>query len=173
MMKFLKVTVFCVLLVLAAYGAVRLGADVLTARQGEQVAEAASPFVQGAVSATGRQMKQVLTETPPEVKQKQGEELGRAMYPLTKGVMRGQMEAMMDDPQAGVISDVSFEAGKEFSKRVVKPFAQGVATGSAGALLEDLGIGPDDIEALSKHKGALIDAFKKGIRNVEENLRSK
>ncbi|MFH0822281.1 MAG: hypothetical protein V2B18_05975 [Pseudomonadota bacterium] len=119
---------------LAAYGAFVFLAGRLTENDGRKAVEASNPFVKGAASAAGEKLTETLKETPDDKLESTAEIMSRKLYPIAKGAIRGQVDAILNDSNAGDVPKKAYEAGKNVTERVLVPFAEGVTDGTVKAL---------------------------------------
>ena len=124
MTRLLKFVCKALVVVLAIYGAVKLASGYLEA---STWSEAVSPFVRGAVSATKKEIRHELDTRSDQQMEKDGELLGRRLYPAEKGFLKGQLEAFKADPNKAELRKTVTEATHELSKEFVAPVTEGVA----------------------------------------------
>lgn len=165
--KYLGITI---VILLAAYGAVKLIVGSLTESEGRQAVEKMHPFIKGAASAAEEKIKQSLIETPNEELEKDAHLFSKKLYPVVKGALLGQIEAFVEDPKRSELPEKMREAGKQVGERVIVPFTQGVAQGTnpvAGQVDKTL-------ESLTKlketHKG-LFDAIAEGVSALGKSIK--
>lgn len=151
----------------ALYGAATFIARSLTAKHGEQAAEAVSPFVQGAASVAGEKAKEVLKNTPDDQLEKESELLSKKFYPIAKGALKGHLEAILKDTNRAEVPEKMYEAGKDLSERVVKPFGQGIVEGSSKALGE-LDKTLKGVREFREQNKDLIDSVAKGLESLHK-----
>ena len=152
--------------VLAAYGAYALLSAHLTAAQGRQVVE--SPFVQGAASAAGEKLKEAIKNTPDKKLEKDSEELSEKLYPIGKGAIKGQLEAILKDANRKDVPEKMYETGKDVSGRVVAPLVKGLADGS-NDVLKELDKTLQGIQTFREKNKDLIDSIASGIATLKKN----
>ncbi|MBI5571726.1 MAG: hypothetical protein HY914_17420 [Desulfomonile tiedjei] len=158
-----------VVVAFAMYGAYALLAAHLTASQGKDAVEAASPFVQGAASAAGDKLKETLRNTPDENLEKNSEELSRKFYPIAKGAIKGQLEAILKDANRSEVPEKMYETGKDVSKNVVAPLSKGLAEGSR-EVLKDLDKSFQEVRDFREKNKDLIDAIASGFVTLKKTV---
>jgi hypothetical protein len=143
-----------------------------TADGGKRVARVTNTLAAEAASAAGERLWQTIEQTPDEALQSNAEVMSRKIYPIAKGFLKGQVEAFREDKEREEIRRLMYEAGKEFSETVLKPFSRGVAAGSLGI--------PGGLEKTTKgsreqseEKGSLLDTISKGLESLQKDLREK
>lgn len=151
----------------ALYGAVTFLARSLTAKQGEQAAEAVSPFVQGAASVAGEKAKEVLKNTPDDQLEKESELLSRKFYPIAKGALKGHLDAILKDTNRAEVPQKMYEAGKDLSEKVVQPFSKGLADGST-KVLEDLDKTLNGVRTFREQNKDLFDGLAQGLGALQK-----
>jgi hypothetical protein len=151
----------------ALYGAVTFVARSLTAKQGEQAAEAVAPFVQGAASVAGEKAKEVLKNTPDEQLEKESELLSKKLYPVAKGALKGHIDAILKDANRTEVPEKMYEAGKDLSEKVVKPFSKGLADGST-KVLGDLDKTLKDVRTFREQNKDIFDGVAKGLEALQK-----
>jgi hypothetical protein len=162
MKKFLGYTLTGLVIVLAVYGAVKLVSSSMTKSQGERAAEVAQPFVQGAASAAAQKLKQSLKDVPDAKLEQDSEWLAKKLYPITKGIIKGQVESFLQDPERNQLPEKMYQAGKEFSDKVLKPFSRGIVD-SNQQTLEDADKTLQAIRKFSDTNKDVLDALKQGM----------
>lgn len=162
MKKFLAYTLAGLVLLLALYGLTNLLSGLMTESKGERAAEVAQPFVQGAASAAAQKLKQSLKEVPDAKLEQDSEWLAKKLYPITKGVIKGQVESFLQDPERNVLPEKMYQAGKEFSDKVLKPFSRGVVE-SNQKTLEDADKTIQAIRKFGDTNKDLLEAVKQGL----------
>jgi len=162
MKKFLGYILAGLVIVLAVYGAVKLLSNSVTKSQGERAAEVAQPFVQGAASAAAQKLKQSLNEVPDAKLEQDSEWLAKKLYPITKGIIKGQVESFLQDPERNQLPEKMYQAGKEFSDKVLKPFSRGIVD-SNQQTLEDADKTLQAIRKFGDTNKDLLDAVKQGM----------
>lgn len=170
MKKFLAYTLAGLVIVLALYGLTVLLTGFMTKSQGERAAEVAQPFVQGAASAAAQKLKQSLKEVPDAKLEQDSEWLAKKLYPITKGVIKGQVESFLQDPERNVLPEKMYQAGKEFSDKVLKPFSRGVVD-SNQQTLEDADKTLQAIRKFGDTNKDLLDAVKQGLDAFSKTFR--
>jgi hypothetical protein len=170
MKKFLGYTLLGLLVVLAIYGAIKLTSGVLTRAHGERAVQMAQPFLQGAASAAGDRLKQSLKDTPDAKLEQDSEWLARKLYPIAKGIIKGQVESFLQDPDRNELPEKMYQAGKEFSEKVLKPFSRGVID-SNQQTLEGADKTLQAIRKFSDTNKSLLDAVTQGLDALSRNLR--
>ena len=151
----------------ALYGAVTLLTPSLTAEQGKQAAEAVSPFVQGAASVAGEKAKEVLKNTPDEQLEKESEILSRKFYPIAKGALKGHIDAILKDSNRAEVPEKMYQAGKDLSEKVVKPFGKGLADGSV-KVLGDIDKTLKEVRTFQEQNKGFFDSVAKGLEALHK-----
>ena len=118
-----------IVLGLAAYGAVRLLSDSLTSTHGRKAVEVSGSFAEGVASAAKERVKESLKNTPDEALEEDAEFWTRKLYPITKGILKGQTRAIQEDPNRDEVPRLMYERGKDLAENVAKPFVRGLAEG--------------------------------------------
>jgi hypothetical protein len=169
MKKVLTFVGVVVLLFLAAYGVARLGADSLSAKHGEKAVDVTDSFLTGVISGLGKKFRQDLNNTPDEKLEKDAELVGRKFYPMSKGFFKGQIRSLQADPNRQEISELMYQAGKDLSGNVVKPFSRGLAAGSTG-VLEEVGKALESGAKLGRERKDLVETIFKALRGIQKGL---
>jgi len=171
-MKKILFIVAVIVVCFAVYGGLRLLLDVTTADGGKRVARVTNTLAADAASAAAERLRQTIEQTPDEVLQSNAEVMSRKFYPIAKGFLKGQVQALREDKDRDEIRRLMYEAGKEFSETVLKPFSRGVAAGSLGI--------PGGLEKTTKgsreateEKGNLLDTISRGLESLQKDLREK
>jgi hypothetical protein len=146
----------------ALYGAVTLFTRSLTSTDGERAAGAVSPFVQGAASVAAEKAKEALKNTPDDRLEKDSEDISKKLYPIAKGALKGHLDAILKDSHRAEVPEKAFQAGKDLSEKVVRPFGKGVAEGS-GKVIEDLDKTLKGMRTFREENKDLLDAVAKGL----------
>lgn len=162
MKKFLTYTLALLVIVLAVYGVTSLLSGFFRGSQGARAAGMAQPFVQGAASATAETLKQSLKQIPDAKLEQDSEWLAKKLYPVAKGVIKGQAEAFLQDPERNELPEKMYQAGKEFSDKVLKPFSRGVVD-SNQQTLQDADKTLQAIRKFGDTNKDLLDAVKQGL----------
>lgn len=121
----------------------------------------------------GAKAKQTLKETPDKVLEENAELLTRKLYPVAKGVIKGQVGAIIDDAKRDEVPKKMYEAGKEVTEKVITPFAKGLADGASSALksadetAKTIKRFKEDNREVLESVGADLEKIKK---NIEENV---
>jgi len=154
----------------ATYGAIRAVSDLFGRKTAEKASEAAQSFAAGTAAKTGEKIAETIKQTPDKKLEDDAELMTRKLYYLSKGALKGQIDAILSDPNRAEVPQKMFEAGKDVSERLVKPFARGLAEGSSGLLegndekvqkLKELSReGKDLIEILTQQLGQIGKAIK-------------
>lgn len=170
MNKALKYLLVVVVILLALYGGWRLASDALDASHGKEAEEVLHPFVRGAASSARRQFKQDLANVPAERLEKEGEELGRKLYPFTKGFVKGQLDAFRADPNKAEFQQRFREAGKDISKDIVAPLSEGVAE-SSRTLFESLGKALEGVKKFKEDNKDVFDGISSGMESLQKKMK--
>ncbi len=169
MNRILKWMLISATVALAAYGLFRFVSDRLDYSHGKQAVESAHPFVQGVSSAAGEKIKQTLKETPDAKLEEDAELLSRKLYPIVKGAVKGQMDAVLNDPNRAEIPEKMVQTGKEIAESVIKPLSEGVAQGSQ-KVFEDLDKGLGELRKFQEKNKDLIEGLQSGISAIRRQL---
>jgi len=167
MKRVLKYLFVVAVVVLAGYGAVKLVSDQLDAYRGKKAEQVLHPFVRGAASAAREQFKQDLTNVPAARLEQEGEELGRKLYPFTKGFVKGQIEAFRADPNKAELQQRLRDAGKDISKDMVAPLSEGVAE-SSRTLFESLGKVLEGVKKFKEENKDVFDGMSSGMESLQK-----
>ncbi len=170
MTKGLAVIGLVFLLGFALYGGIRLASDSLTKEEGEKAARAAHPFVEGAASVANEKIKETLKNTPDKQLEKDAELYARKLYPVAKGALKGQLEAITKDPDSNEIPEMMRQAGKDVTERVIKPFTEGLAQGS-GSVLKDLDKTVENVRKFTEENRDFIESVTSGLKGLHETLK--
>lgn len=156
-------------ILLAFYGALELTLRLLGESHGTKAAQVVSPIVRSAAMGVGQQAKDSFFAYPNDQLERDGEQIGRKLYHLHKGLVKGGLDELKNDPRRDEIRQQAYEAGQEFSATYVKPFTRGLAEGSREALVDldktlqgqmrKLG---DDSQGLWQAIAGIIDAVRRG-----------
>ncbi len=166
----LKFVCGLIVVCLAAYGAFKLVAERIIPAHERKAGEMTGAFLAGLAHSAGEDFKKTLKQTPNAQLEADGELFGERFYPMMKGLIRGHLKAMQEDPEKEKISKAMYEAGKEFSKIVAQPFAKGVADGSADALA-DVGKTLKSIQQFTEQNPELVDAIVQGLGLIHRGLK--
>ncbi len=154
----------------ALYGIATLVARSLTAKDGERAAGAVTPFVQGAASVVGEKAKEALKNTPDAKLEKDSEEISKKLYPIAKGALKGNLEAIMKDANRAEVPEKMFQAGKDLSEKVVRPFTKGLAEGT-GKVLTDVNKTLQGVRTFQENNKDLLDTVTKGLEALHKAAR--
>jgi hypothetical protein len=145
----------------AAYGAIRAVSDLF----GGKPAEMTQSFTAGVATKTGEKIAEGIKQTPDKKLEEDSELMARKFYYLSKGALKGQIDAILNDPGRAEVPQKMYEAGKDLSERVVKPFARGLSEGSGGIL-----DGSDDkvekLKELTREGKELLDALSHQLGEI-------
>jgi hypothetical protein len=169
MSTYVKWFIAAVILSLAVYGAFRIISDRLDSADGKKAVETAHPFVQGATSAAGEKLKQTLKETPDAKLEEDSELLSRKLYPVVKGSVKGQLDAILNDPNRSELPEKMVQTGKELAENVIKPLTEGVAQGSQ-KVLEDMDKGFQELRKFQEKNKDIIEGLQSGIKAIQQHL---
>lgn len=170
MIRVAKYVGIAVVIVLAAYGAVKLVVGSLTELQGRQAVETMHPFVRGAASAAGEQFKQSLQETPDEKLEKDAELLSKKLYPVVKGALLGQVDAFLEDPKRSELPEKMRQAGKRVGEQMVVPFTQGLTEG-ANPVTGQVDKTMDSLSKFRENHKELFDALSTGLSALGKTIK--
>lgn len=170
MKRLLAVLGIVFLLAFSLYGGVRLASDVLTEEDGVKAAQTAHPFVKGAASVAEEKLKETLKNTPDEHLEKDAEFYAKKLYPIAKGAIKGQLEAILKDSNRDEVPKLMHEAGKDVSRRVIKPFAEGLAEGSKD-VIKDLNQTLQSLQKFAAENPELIESVTSGLKNLHQTLK--
>jgi hypothetical protein len=157
------------LIVLAAYGCVKLISAAVGLFQGQEVAKVAEPVVKDVASSVADSIKQTLKETPDSRLEEESEILSRKLYFITKGALKGQMGAIVKDTEGPDIRDKMHQAGKNVSQNLVTPFTKGLAEGTTSSL-KDLQQVVGGVRQFLDENRDLVNAVAEGIKELRRNL---
>jgi hypothetical protein len=157
--------VFC----LAIYGAVTLVSGWFDASHGKKAVETVHPFVRGAASAAGEKLKEVVQQTPDGQLEKGSEDISRKMYPLAKGALKGHLEAILKDANRAEVPEKMYQAGKDVSEKVVRPFADGLAGGSV-KVLEDVDKTLQGVRKFKQDNQDLLNSIASAVEAVRKDV---
>ncbi len=163
MLKYLKLFLAAVILALAFYGLFRVLSDRLDQTDGKKAVEAAHPFVQGVSSAAGEKLKQTLKETPDPKLEEDSELISRKLYPIVKGALKGQLEAIKNDPNRSELPETIVQTGKQITENLVKPFAEGVSQGSQ-SVLQGVDRGIDELRKFHDKNKDIVEGVQSGLK---------
>ncbi len=170
MKKFLTYALAALVIALAVYGGITLLSGFLNKSPGQLATEMAQPFAHATVDAAGDRLTQTLNKTPDAQLEKNSEWMASKLYPIGKGIIKGGAESFLQDPQRSEVPDKMYQAGKEFSETILKPFTRGVyesnqknlqeADKTLQALRKFSDTNSDLMNALSQGLDTLIKKFK-------------
>ncbi|MGD9818046.1 MAG: hypothetical protein AB7V04_05020 [Desulfomonilaceae bacterium] len=169
MPKPMKWLIIAAIAVLACYGLFRFVSDHLNYSDGQKAAQTAHPFVQGAANVAGEKLKQTLKETPDATLEQDSELLSRKLYPIVKGAVKGQLDAILNDPNRSELPEKMSQTGKEIAKDVIKPFSEGVVQGSQ-KILEDVDKGLGEFRKLHEKNKDIFDTVQSGVQAIIQEL---
>ena len=169
MKKALIVVAVVIVACLALYGLVQLVSLALTEEHGKKAVSLTTPFTRGVAQAVGEQLKDAISKAPAEQLEKDGELLGRKAYPMSKGLIRGQIKAMKEDPDREELARIMRELGKVFSEEVAKPFAKGIADGSTG-IMDGLNKTVENFREFSQRHKNLFDALMNRVKALRKEI---
>ncbi|MDQ1238290.1 MAG: hypothetical protein QG577_475 [Thermodesulfobacteriota bacterium] len=167
---FFKVIVLVFLVLLASYGLMVILVNQLDQHHGERAVETVHPFVSGAASAAGDRMREALMATPDDRLEKDGEVLGRKLYPAVKGFLKGQMDGFAADPERKELGKKVFDASKELSKDVATPLGEKLQEQSQ-VILKDLDQTLQGVKRLRDDNKDLIDGLTSGLEALRNRLK--
>ena len=161
-----------VLLCLAAYGAVRLVSDSLTRDHGKKAGEVTGAFAEGAASAARERIKESLKNTPDPKLEEDARIWTRKLYPIAKGVLKGQTQAVQEDPRRDEMPKLMYERGKDVAENVAKPFIKGLAEGSSG-IAKEVAKTLKGVRELSDENRELIETITRELGNLGKTLKER
>jgi|GEM_PF-1380112 len=129
-----------------------------------------STLMDSVTSYAGKRLKQSLKDTPDENLEEGAEFVARKVYPIVKGILKGQLDAIISDTKRDEVPRKMYEAGKETSEKVVKPFAEGLAEGASSAL-KDLDKTVKEVRKFKEENKDVFDAVQQGIEDLRKNLK--
>ena len=156
-------------ILLAAYGAVRLVADLVIAPNKKEIAERTGSFAYQAASAAREKLKESLERTPPKELEKNAEEMARKMYPVTKGMIKGQIKSFMKDPDRDEIPKLMIQAGSEFSKQLFDPVTRGIV-GGPPIVVEGLGKTMESVMKFGEKNRGLLESLSRELGKLRKNI---
>ena len=155
--------------IMAIYGLFRFVSDRLDYADGKKAVETAHPFVQGVSSAAGEKLKQTLKETPDPKLEEDSELISRKLYPIVKGALKGQLDAIKNDPNRSELPETMVQTGKEITENLVKPFAEGVSQGSQ-TVLQGVDRGLDEFRKFQEKNKDIIEGVQSGLKALGVHL---
>ncbi len=161
---------WAVILVLTVYGLFCLTSSFLTESHGESAANAINPFVTGMLSSVFNNINTSLENTPDKKLEENGELLGRRLYPLLKGLLRGLIDSYFRDPQRSEIPNKLYEAGQAASKDALSPLGESVSQGSK-KILEDTGKALEEVRKFRDENKDIIDSVTSGLKALQDKIR--
>jgi len=170
MRKLLMFVGAAVLICLAAYGAVRLLSDSLTSDHGKKAGEVTGAFAEGVASAAGERIKESLKNTPDQKLEEDARFWTRKLYPIAKGALKGQTQAVQEDPQRNEVPKLMYERGKDVAENMAKPFVKGLVEGSSG-IAEEVAKTLKGIRELGDENRELIDTITRELGNLGKSLK--
>ncbi len=165
-----RLVALVVLLLLASYGLVVIVVNNLDEPAATKTVESVQPFVSGIASAAGKKAKESLMATPDNQLEQEGEELGRKLYPATKGFIKGQLESLAQDPERKEMLKKIFDGSRELSKDVVTPLGSKLEEQSQ-AVLRDLDQTLQGVKKLRDDNKDLIQGLASGLEIVLKKLK--
>lgn len=171
MKKALFYTLSAVVLVFAVYGAVKLVSGLMTKERGKKTAEAVNPFVKGVASVAAEDLKQSLNKTPDEQLERNAELYTKKFYPIAKGIVKGFAESLKNDPERAQMQRNAYQAGKDVSENIVRPFSRGLLEGS-GPALGDLDKRMGEVRDFTEKNKDVIDSLSKGLDFLQKTLKN-
>jgi hypothetical protein len=164
--KILAMTGLGVVMLFAAYGALTGVSDVLDESHGRALVEMGEhPFVKGATSALEEKFRKRLQETPDEELEQNSELMARKLYPVAKGALKGTLDAVIADSNRTEVPKKMYEAGRNVTENVVRPFSRGMLDGTTG-VLDDVDVTLDRVREFTRKNQDIIDAVAGGISAV-------
>jgi hypothetical protein len=154
---------------LAAFGLWKLIAGTLADSGKEAVVETTAPLLDRAASAAGEKIKQAIVETPDEKLEDGAETLSRKSYYITKGLIKGQLGAILDDVNKSDIDEKMVQVGKDVSEKMVRPLSKGLSEGSA-KVLEDLDSSLTGVREFADKNRDLLEAISQGVQSLHESI---
>jgi hypothetical protein len=158
-----------VILFFAGYGVFTMVAGPPGAGRGKDAGELAGTFTASAMLSAREMVKKDLESTPDAELEKNAEFWTRKAYPVTKGILKGQIKAYLDDKDRDEMPQIMYEAGKVFATQVVQPFAQGVADGSPKAI-ESIDKTVRGAKELGADAGKVLDAVTQGVKQFRKGV---
>jgi hypothetical protein len=158
-----------VLFFLAGYGAVRFVMDGIAADDGKRVSQIAGTVASKAVKAAGEKLVDDLNNTPDKVLEADAEKRARKIYPIMKGAMKGNLKAFTEDKNKEELSRAMYEAGKEFSRTMLQPFAKGI-TDEPGPILGNVRGAVRRFEEIRRGSGGLLEGIIKGLESLGKDF---
>lgn len=155
-----------VVVLFAAYGVIRAVSDFFGAKPGE----ATESFTAGVATKAGEKIAEGIKQTPDKKLEEDSQVMARKLYYLSKGALKGQIDAIVNDTTGSEVPQKMYEAGKDFSERVVKPFARGLSEGSAG-LLEGADEGVKKLKEVGKEGKELLDVLSQQFGRLRQTIK--
>ena len=171
MIKTAKLILTVVVIVLAVYGAMKLiYCYLLGPSQGEKAVEAVHPFVSGAVSAAGGKLRDSFMNIPDSQLESEGELLGKKLYPATKGILKGEIEAFSKDPDRKEITKKIFGFGKDLSRDLLTPLGEKIDD-STRNVLQDWGKTLEGVRKFREENKDLLNGLSAGLEALQKKFR--
>lgn len=169
MIKYLRWALAAAVSIMSIYGLFRFVSDRLDYADGKKAVETAHPFIQGVSSAAGEKLKQTLKETPDPKLEEDSELISRKLYPIVKGALKGQLDAIKNDPNRSELPETMVRTGKEITENLVKPFAEGVSQGSQ-TFLQGVDRGLDEFRKFQEKNKDIIEGVQSGLKALGVHL---
>lgn len=169
MLKIFKIFIGILILVFSGYGIYHFISTSLTKSRGEQLVE--NQFVQGVATKTAEKLRENLLNTPDDKLEKESEQFTRKMYPIIKGALKGQMEAIKEDSQRADFPKEMYETGKQLSERILQPFVKGFIDGS-GKNLGDLDRTVQELKMFTEKNKDVLDSIGQGLSFLNKTLKN-
>jgi hypothetical protein len=160
-----------VVVVFAVYGAVKLVSGFLTEERGKRAAQTVNPFVKGVASVAAEDLKQSLSKTPDDQLERDAELYTKKFYPIAKGIFKGLAESVKNDPERAEIQQKAYQAGKDVSEHIVRPFSRGLFEGSEPAI-GDLEKRVGEVRNFTEKNKDVLDALSSGLNFLQNTLKN-
>jgi hypothetical protein len=160
-----------VVVAFAVYGVVKLVSGFMTEERGKRAAQTVNPFVKGVASVAAEDLKQALSKTPDDQLERDAELYTKKFYPIAKGIFKGLAESVKNDPERAEIQQKAYQAGKDVSEHIVKPFSRGLFEGSE-PVLGDLEKRVGEVRNFTEKNKDVLDAVAGGLKFLQQNLKN-
>jgi len=139
----------------------------LTETQGRETVRDLRPFTSGAAKEAAIQTKKTLESIPDAKLEKETRELSRKLYPVNKGLILGQIDGYLADPNRDELLKKAREVGKAISQDVVGSISGQVSEGSQKAVSE-LDKTLEGVRKLKESNKDLFDSLSRGLGELQK-----
>lgn len=154
----------------AIYGASTLVSGLLDASHGSKAAAITHPFVSGALAKTSEKLWKNFQEIPDQKLQADGEALGRKMYPATKGIIKGHLDAFAQDPEKMEMLKQLIQTGKLVSADLLAPASEKLQD-STKDVFQELGKTLDGVRKFRYENRDLLEGLSAGLEALQKKIR--